>query len=577
MQYSLIRDGSCGITNGVNGNLTGDPNLGTLTGSPAYYPLNAGSFAINAGDNALALDAGGSTLTTDQPGNTRIAAGTVDMGAYEVQCPTFPHTVPASDVGDLVFSITCANANTTDDVINLTNSTYTLTAINNSDDGLANGLPSILSAATAGMLTINGNNATITRDGSAPDFRLFYLNSGANLTLDSLTLSNGRSIGIHGGGAIRSQGTLTITNSTFSGNLSTDEGGGIINNGGTLIVTNSTFSSNSSTNYGGGISVEGGTVTVTDSIFTDNTSQNGGGIFIGGGTLTVSGSTFSGNTGTYFGGGLAGGDGTATVTNSTFSGNMAEDGGGLAGVGTTVTVTNSTFAENSATDGGSGVYNGNGTLTLNNSIVADSTSGSNCYREGGTINAHNSLIEGGLGCTNGTSSNNLTSDPSLGTLTGSPAYYPLNSDSLAINTGDNALAVDADSNSLTTDQPGNTRIVAGIVDMGAYEVQFADCPAFPVTVPASASGLLTFAITCANSNGAGTNDVINLTNSTYTLTVVNNGDGGFANGLPAIVECGDGGHADHQRQRRDHHARRHCPGFPAVLFELRRRPDASTA
>jgi len=73
-------EGGLTCVNGTNtNNLTGDPNLGTLTGSPAYFPLNAGSSAINAGDNSLIP--GGITL--DQAGNPRINGGTVDMGAYE--------------------------------------------------------------------------------------------------------------------------------------------------------------------------------------------------------------------------------------------------------------------------------------------------------------------------------------------------------------------------------------------------------------------------------------------------------------------------------------------------------------
>jgi hypothetical protein len=67
----------------VNGNKTGDPNLGALTGSPAYFPLLTGSIAINAGSNALVP--GG--ITTDQAGNARIQGGTVDMGSFESTPP----------------------------------------------------------------------------------------------------------------------------------------------------------------------------------------------------------------------------------------------------------------------------------------------------------------------------------------------------------------------------------------------------------------------------------------------------------------------------------------------------------
>jgi len=71
---------NCPVPNGVNGNLVGqEAGLGTFTGSPGYYPLNAASPAINAGDNTL-IPAG---MTTDQAGNPRIVGGTVDMGPIE--------------------------------------------------------------------------------------------------------------------------------------------------------------------------------------------------------------------------------------------------------------------------------------------------------------------------------------------------------------------------------------------------------------------------------------------------------------------------------------------------------------
>ena len=54
--------------------------------------------------------------------------------------------------------------------------------------------------------------------------------------------------------------TLTITNSTFSGNSAVTDGGGICN-GGTVTITNSTFSGNSAGTSGGGIfSIGSGTV-----------------------------------------------------------------------------------------------------------------------------------------------------------------------------------------------------------------------------------------------------------------------------------------------------------------------------
>ena len=56
------------------------------------------------------------------------------------------------------------------------------------------------------------------------------------------------------GGGIFNAGTLTLTNSTVSGNNADENGGGIFNdNGGTPMLTNSTVSGNNAAVDGGGI------------------------------------------------------------------------------------------------------------------------------------------------------------------------------------------------------------------------------------------------------------------------------------------------------------------------------------
>jgi len=85
---SLIADGSCGITNGVNGNITGaDPQLGPLAnngGATTTMSLAAASPAIGAGNVGLAA-LGGAPLQYDQRGFgfPRTTAGAVDMGAFQ--------------------------------------------------------------------------------------------------------------------------------------------------------------------------------------------------------------------------------------------------------------------------------------------------------------------------------------------------------------------------------------------------------------------------------------------------------------------------------------------------------------
>jgi hypothetical protein len=139
--------------------------------------------------------------------------------------------VGAGDVAGLIAAINTANGNGQSNIINLTASTYNLTAINNFWYG-PDGLPAISS-----NLTINGNGATIQRANGVANFRLFYVSGGfdglaaGNLNLNNLTLAGGVADGGDGfegggglgaGGAIFNQGTLnltgvTLTNDTASG------------------------------------------------------------------------------------------------------------------------------------------------------------------------------------------------------------------------------------------------------------------------------------------------------------------------------------------------------------------------
>ena len=97
-----------------------------------------------------------------------------------------------------------------------------------------------ISGPGAGSLTIDGNASTV----------IFNIPpSGASVSISGLTITNGNNSGIR-----NYDGTLTLTDSTVSGNLENcGGGGGIYNNSGTLTLTNSTVSGNSSSCAGGGI------------------------------------------------------------------------------------------------------------------------------------------------------------------------------------------------------------------------------------------------------------------------------------------------------------------------------------
>jgi CSLREA domain-containing protein len=136
---------------------------------------------------------------------------------------------------------------------------------------LASALPAIIKD-----LTIIGPSAFLAVSGNT-SFRVFTITSGT-VFISSLTIENGNAgAGVFFGGGIDNDGTLTVTNSTISGNSALIAGGGI-NNFGLLTVTNSTISGNKAAG-GGGIR-NFGTLTVTNSTISGNTAGagNGGGI-----------------------------------------------------------------------------------------------------------------------------------------------------------------------------------------------------------------------------------------------------------------------------------------------------------
>ncbi len=85
IQGSLIGDGSCGVTAGVNGNLVGDPMLAALAdnGGPTQtMALTPISPAIDAGDDSNC--AADPVSGVDQRGVSRPQGAHCDMGAYEL-------------------------------------------------------------------------------------------------------------------------------------------------------------------------------------------------------------------------------------------------------------------------------------------------------------------------------------------------------------------------------------------------------------------------------------------------------------------------------------------------------------
>ena len=137
------------------------------------------------------------------------------------------------------------------------------------------------------MVGPGADQLTVTRPETAEHFRIFTVTGDTTeVTISGMTISNGNTLEVDDrGGSISNEdnGTLTITNSTISGNKAEDDGA--IRNLGTLEVSNSTLSGNTSNGTAGGIYNDNeATATVTDSTFSGNSAADGG-IFNSGGTL----------------------------------------------------------------------------------------------------------------------------------------------------------------------------------------------------------------------------------------------------------------------------------------------------
>ena len=228
---------------------------------------------------------------------------------------------------------------------------------------------------------INGSNSyhVVWVDGAATTITETAVLDGFIITAGQ---ADGGSFDDVGAGMLINEGSPTLANLTFMGNLATS-GGGLYNTvESDPTLTNVTFSNNTASAEGGGMAnLNGSNPTLTDVVFSDNTAVSGGGLYNAfGGGLTMTNTTFSGNTASADGGGLYYDSGiNPTLTNGTFSNNTAgANGGGMySGSGNSPMLTNVTFNSNSAVSGG-GMYNTAGVNpTLTNATFSGNTASSN--------------------------------------------------------------------------------------------------------------------------------------------------------------------------------------------------------
>jgi hypothetical protein len=415
------------------------------------------------------------------------------------------------------------------------------------------------------------SNITFTGDG-------LYDSGYAIASFGSATVSNSI-FADNNGGVYNEENKLSVSNCTFSGNYDT-----AINTGGSATVSDSTFSGNLAealanggyltvnnctlSNNGLALSNYHETLTVNNSTISDNSNQ---GIYNFSGSVTINNSTIYGNKavgspaystawtygasgggGVYPGGNGVGGGiymagGTLSINSSTIADNEAEGGSsagvgpGLAGSGIggglyigggTVTINNSTLAGNLASGGGGsypgsgnggGIYNaaGPGALQMYDTILADNSADTAGPDLDGSITSlgHN-LIGNTTGGSGFAASDLLNVNPQLGP----PQNNGGPTQTLALQPGSPAIDAGDNTNAPTSDQrgPGYPRIVNGIIDIGAFEVQNGSAnqasslavTGFSSSITAGSAG--SFTVTALNADGtidAGYTGTVHFTSS----------------------------------------------------------------
>ncbi|WP_026184785.1 hypothetical protein [Salinispora vitiensis] len=248
------------------------------------------------------------------------------------------------------------------------------------------GLPTITTP-----ITLNGNkHTTIERAATADLFRILTINGGGDLTLNSLKVTGGQTIGDGGAILVNTGGRLTANDSAITRNIADGNGGGIANNGITHI-NHSSVDDNRAAVFGGGVLSFGVLKIRKTHVRANTTGFVGAGVF-GAGDVQIDSSTINANHASFGTGGLVMFIGIGTVTDTDITNNTAmEVGAILVNLNTQLTLKSVTVSENVATTsvvGGLGT-NPSSSVVVENSNIENNTAATDA---GGIYNTGSLVI-----------------------------------------------------------------------------------------------------------------------------------------------------------------------------------------
>ena len=291
---------------------------------------------------------------------------------------------------------------------------------------------------TAPAITSAGSDSKLTL--TSVEIKGFYTTgdvkgaaiSSTSPTIITNSIFNDNQVSLQGGAIRVSSSDLTITNTSFSTNLTTDNagdantdntgnsdaGGGAIafmnhqgDAGNTLTIEKGTFSDNQANGYGGAILTRGAkTVTINESTFTTNSANNfssDGVISAHGGalaldrnaTVSITDTTLNGNSAQLSGGALyisdLNADGSISLSETNLINNIAIQNGAAiyadASQAMALNIEKTSLNSNSASNNGGALYVNGDLLTLD---IENTTISANSAIQGAGIYFTNAVVQG---------------------------------------------------------------------------------------------------------------------------------------------------------------------------------------